>query len=110
MYNLTKLLQDQRKLEEAEDIGQQTLELKKKVLGIYHIDTINSMSDLAIILRDQGNYVEAEKMERQTLELKENALGIHHQDTYSIGTNSIESSVSRARPQRQSNYRDRKLP
>ncbi|OCK89205.1 purine and uridine phosphorylase [Cenococcum geophilum 1.58] len=69
------------KYKESEIIYRQTLELKKKVLGREHPDTLNSMNNLAVVLGNQGKYEEAEQIFRQTLELKEKVLGREHPDT-----------------------------
>jgi Tetratricopeptide repeat len=47
---------------------QQTLELRKMVLGMEHPDTLTSMRDLAKVLDSQGRHGEAEEMYRRTLE------------------------------------------
>jgi Flp pilus assembly protein TadD len=59
----------------------QTLELRRKVLGLEHPDTLASMNNLALALNRQGEYVEAEEMHRQTLELRRKVLGLEHPDT-----------------------------
>ena len=56
----------------------QTLELREKVLGQEHPDTLTSMNNLAMVLSSQGKYEEAEEMHRQTLELREKVLGKEH--------------------------------
>ena len=40
----------------------QVLELRTKVFGKGHPDTISRMSNLALVVRSQGEYDEAEKM------------------------------------------------
>ena len=59
----------------------QTLELREKVLGVEHPDTLMSMNNLAMVLQAQGKYEAAEEMHRQTLELREKVLGPEHPDT-----------------------------
>ena len=56
----------------------QTLELREKVLGPEHPDTLTSMNNLAEVLTDQGKYEAAEEMHRQVLELREKVLGLEH--------------------------------
>ena len=46
----------------------QTLELRQKVLGPKHPDTLRSMSWVAAAPYSQGKHVEAEQMHWQTLE------------------------------------------
>jgi Flp pilus assembly protein TadD len=52
----------------------QTLQLKEKLLGVEHPETLTSMNNLALALSKQGKYEEAETMHRQTLRLNEKAL------------------------------------
>jgi len=66
------------KYQEAEQMHRQALELKEKVLGKEHPDTLNSMNSLANVLGNQGKYEETEQMNRQTLKLKEKVLGKEH--------------------------------
>ena len=71
-------------LGKSQDAGQmyrQALELREKVLGKEHPDTLTSMNNLAGALRGQGKYEEAEQMHRQALELTEKVLGKEHPDT-----------------------------
>jgi tetratricopeptide (TPR) repeat protein len=60
---------------------QHTLDLRKKVLGEEHPDTLASMNNLAIVLQQQEKYKEAEKMHRQELGLTKKVLGKVHPDT-----------------------------
>lgn len=78
---LATALSDQGKHIEAEEMHQQTLELRKKVLGLEHPDTLTSLNNLANVLSRQGKYEQAEEMHRQTLELRKEALGLDHPDT-----------------------------
>ena len=59
----------------------QTLELREKVLGKEHPNTLTSMNNLANVLQRMKKYEEAEQMHRQTLELREKVLGREHPDT-----------------------------
>ena len=61
---------------EAEQMHRETLELKEKLLGREHPDTLGSMNNLAAVLSSQGKYSEAEQMHRQTLELMETGLDV----------------------------------
>ena len=69
MNNLAIVLDCQEKYEEAEQMHRQTLELRKKVLGNEHPDTLVSMNNLTSTLQQQGKCEEAEQMHRQTSEL-----------------------------------------
>src|SRR6266851_2792298 len=65
----------------AKDLEQQSLEIRRRVLGPEHPDTLNSMSDLADALNHDGHYAEAEKVDRETLDLRRRVLGPEHPDT-----------------------------
>ncbi|KAL0933554.1 uncharacterized protein CTRU02_212517 [Colletotrichum truncatum] len=66
---------------EAEQMHRQTLEMRKKVLGLENPSTLTSMNNLAETFRHQGKYEEAEQMHRQALELSEKVLGPENPDT-----------------------------
>ena len=60
MNNLAMVLRYQGKYGTAEERLRRALELRKKVLGPKHPDTLTGMSNLALVLRSQGKYEEAE--------------------------------------------------
>ncbi|KXX73750.1 Nephrocystin-3 [Madurella mycetomatis] len=66
---------------EAEQMQRQALELRKKVLGEEHPDTLGSINNLATILGNLKRYEEAEQIHRQALELRKKVLGEEHPDT-----------------------------
>ncbi|MCJ1304921.1 hypothetical protein MMC08_007734 [Hypocenomyce scalaris] len=53
MNNLATVLARQGKYEAAEEMLQQTLTGRRKVLGMEHPDTLNSMNNLAVVLEKQ---------------------------------------------------------
>src|SRR5216683_1039133 len=65
----------------AKDLEQQSLEIRKHVLGPKHPDTLNSMNDLADALNHDGHYAEAVKLNRETLEIRHHVLGPENPDT-----------------------------
>jgi tetratricopeptide (TPR) repeat protein len=65
----------------AEATHRQASSLRERVLGIDHLDTLISMSNLAGVLDRQGKYKEAEAMIRQILTLREKVLGPEHPGT-----------------------------
>lgn len=64
----------------------QALELKEKVLGAEHPDTLTSINNLILVLNSQGKYEEAEAMHRQNTRAKKKALG---KERIGAGTNYI---------------------
>jgi len=62
-------------------LQQQSMEIRERVLGPRHPDTLDSMNSLAVVLDDEGHYPEAEKLDRETLEIRNRVLGPEHPDT-----------------------------
>ncbi|KAG2486242.1 hypothetical protein HYH03_015067 [Edaphochlamys debaryana] len=67
--------------EEAELLCRQALELRQRVLGPEHPDTIRAIGISAGCISSRGRYEEAELLCRQALELYQRVLGPEHPDT-----------------------------
>ena len=80
MANLARTYFDQGNLEEAEQLGVQVLDMRKKVLGAEHPDTLISMANLAKTYFDQGNLKKAEQLEVQVLDMRKKVLETGHPD------------------------------
>ncbi|HKN60543.1 MAG TPA: serine/threonine-protein kinase [Candidatus Acidoferrales bacterium] len=65
----------------ALSLDQRALEIRRRVLGPEHPDTLRSMNSLASDLIDGGHYAEAEKLDRETLGIRRRVLGLEHADT-----------------------------
>ncbi|KIM98677.1 hypothetical protein OIDMADRAFT_31451 [Oidiodendron maius Zn] len=78
---LASALHSQGEYKAAKQMHQETLELRTKVLGPEHLDTLKSRSSLASVLYSQGEYKAAEQMNQETLELRTKLLGPEHLDT-----------------------------
>ncbi|CAN9242610.1 unnamed protein product [Alternaria alternata] len=65
----------------AEGLIRLSLEIREKVFGLDHPDTLTSVSYLGSVLSRQGKYEEAEAMHRRDLEGREKVLGFEHPDT-----------------------------
>ncbi len=81
--------------EEAEEQHELALELRTRVLGPEHPDTLTSMNDLGLVLRKQGLLDDAEKLYRRALSVQLPTLGKEHPDTL-ITLNNI-ANVLRSR-------------
>ena len=81
MNNLTAILSKEGKFAEAEQIGSEVLDIRRRVLGPDHPLTLRSMSNLADSLTKLGNWTDAEKLLRQALEIQRRVLGPDHPDT-----------------------------
>src|SRR6266852_4447749 len=71
----------------AQALQQQSMEIRQRVLGPEHPDTLTSMNDLALDLDDSGHYAEAEKLEREALDISRRVLGPEHPDTLILMSN-----------------------
>jgi eukaryotic-like serine/threonine-protein kinase len=59
----------------------QTLEIKRRVLGPEHPDTLNTMLDLGSVYSDEGKYAQAEALLSQTVEIERRVLGPEYPNT-----------------------------
>ena len=59
----------------------QALDLRRRVLGPEHPDTLKSMNYLTSVYIDQQRYAEAEGLDTQILEIRRRVLGPEHPDT-----------------------------
>jgi tetratricopeptide (TPR) repeat protein len=66
---------------EAEKIDVQVLEIRKEKLGPDHLDTLNSMANLAETYREQGRQDKSAKLGLQVVEIQRKKLGAEHPDT-----------------------------
>ncbi|EXM14285.1 hypothetical protein FOTG_17308 [Fusarium oxysporum f. sp. vasinfectum 25433] len=69
-----------------------TLELRKKVLGDEHPDTLTSMNGLSDTLVCLGKFQEAEEIYRSALALRKKVLGDEHPDTL-MSMNGLEDAL-----------------
>jgi non-specific serine/threonine protein kinase/serine/threonine-protein kinase len=66
---------------EAEAQLERALDLRRRLLGETHPDTLLSMNDLAGALERQGKFASAEELYAKTLEIRRRSLGTEHPDT-----------------------------
>ncbi|KAJ5630438.1 uncharacterized protein N7484_010538 [Penicillium longicatenatum] len=85
--NCEGFLDCQGAYEEAESMHQWALEVRDKVLGCEHPDTLASVSNLGLVLNRQGRYEEAERVHRRALEGYEKVLRRDHPDTLTSVSN-----------------------
>ena len=82
MNNLANVLREQGQWQEAEQMHREVLEVRRRVLGQEHPDTLASMSNLAIVPpRARPMAKEAEQMHREVLEVQGRVLGQEHPRT-----------------------------
>ena len=61
------------------------IEMRKRVLGQEHPDTLTIIDDLASTYRDQGRWKEAEELEVKVMETSLRVLGQEHPDVTPLG-------------------------
>jgi serine/threonine protein kinase len=79
---------------DAQPLLGRSLEIRRRVLGAKHPETLTSMEDVATLSFEEGLYAEAEKSDREVLELRRQILGARHPDTLS-SMSGLASSLSR---------------
>jgi tetratricopeptide (TPR) repeat protein/predicted Ser/Thr protein kinase len=75
-YDLGIYPEAQKQLERAVD-------LRRRLLGEDHADTLSVMNDLIWLYRDEGKYAQAEPLAGKVLETRKRLLGEEHPDTIS---------------------------
>ena len=72
--NLALLLKDQGKLDEAEPLFREALEVCRRTLGDSHPSTLASINNLGMLFKAQGKLIEAEPLLREALEWRRRTL------------------------------------
>ena len=80
MANLANTYRKQGRWEVAEQLEIRVIDMRKKLLGPEHPDTLRSMSSLATTYLDQGRWNEAEQLEIQVVDMSKKLLGAEHPD------------------------------
>jgi hypothetical protein len=70
MTNLAWIYSSQGKWNKAEQLEVEVLDMRKKLLGSEHLETLRSMADLATTYSNQGKWNELEQLEAQVLGMK----------------------------------------
>jgi hypothetical protein len=63
------------------------LDVRRRLLGLEHPDTLATMNNLGTSLGYQGKHAEAEQMQRELLELQRRVLGPEHPETLATTSN-----------------------
>jgi serine/threonine protein kinase/flagellar biosynthesis regulator FlbT len=71
----------------AMDLEQQSLDIRRRVLGPENPDTLASMDDLAGALKESGHYFEAAKMFREEIDIERRVLGLENLQTLNAMNN-----------------------
>jgi tetratricopeptide (TPR) repeat protein len=81
MNNLANLYHAQGKWAEGEALQLEAFEVKRRILGPEHRDTLISMGNLANTYATEGKYIQAEPLFKRALEVQLRLLGPEHLDT-----------------------------
>ena len=57
------------------------MDMRKKLLGAEHSDTLRNMSNLAVTYGNQGRWNEAEQLQIQVIDMAKKILGADHPET-----------------------------
>ncbi|MEZ6235177.1 MAG: tetratricopeptide repeat protein [Phycisphaerales bacterium] len=74
---------------EAEEHIPVAAEIRRRILGEEHPDTLATMPNVATLYLDQGRFADAEAMHSQTLEVQRRVLGGEHPDTLASMNNLV---------------------
>ncbi|KAA6408133.1 MAG: hypothetical protein FRX48_07874 [Lasallia pustulata] len=88
-----KAFQENGNWDRAEVFYKSAVEMRTKLLGTEHSDTLSSMRNLALTYSFQGLWKEAEKLGAQVLEIRKRVLGAEHPDTL-ISISDLASTYS----------------
>ncbi|KAK3380825.1 hypothetical protein B0H63DRAFT_474432 [Podospora didyma] len=83
MANLASTYRNQGRWKEAEELGVQVMEIRKRVLGEEHPNTLASMANLAFTWKSQGRLDEALDVMCRCVEFQQQVLGLDHPNTVS---------------------------
>ncbi|KAM0451377.1 hypothetical protein ACHAO4_006052 [Trichoderma viride] len=81
LSRVLRFLFDRNRWREREPVNQRVIELRRKMLGEMHPQTIWGLSDLAETYYGQGRYDEAERICTEALSLQQEVLGEKHEGT-----------------------------
>ena len=71
----------------ARKLQEQVLEVRRRILGLEHPDSLDAASNLAAMLPAQGDLSGARKLQEQVLEARRRILGPEHPDTLDVAGN-----------------------
>ena len=81
MSHLAYVYRIQGKLDEAEPLCLESLQLRKKINGEEHSNFATGLHELGMLYKHQGKYKEAEELFDKVVKLDEKLLGENHPDT-----------------------------
>jgi non-specific serine/threonine protein kinase/serine/threonine-protein kinase len=76
---------------QAHPLLARAVQIRTRVLGVEHRDTLRSMNNLGTTLDEEGRYPEAERLHRQVLDIRRRVLGPDHLETLASMNNLANS-------------------
>jgi non-specific serine/threonine protein kinase/serine/threonine-protein kinase len=76
---------------QAHPLLARAVEIRTRVLGVEHRDTLRSMNNLGTTLDEEGRYADAERLHRQLLDIRRRVLGPDHVETLASMNNLANS-------------------
>jgi non-specific serine/threonine protein kinase/serine/threonine-protein kinase len=76
---------------QAHPLLARAVQIRTRVLGVEHRDTLRSMNNLGTTLDEEGRYPEAERLHRQLLDIRRRVLGPDHLETLASMNNLANS-------------------
>jgi eukaryotic-like serine/threonine-protein kinase len=71
----------------AEPLLSEAIDLRRRVLGPEHRDTLRAKEEMGLLLNQQGRHSEAEKMDRESLDVARRVLGVDDRETLALQSN-----------------------
>jgi tetratricopeptide (TPR) repeat protein len=90
LYNISWFDLRQGRYGSAYEKISESYQLNGKLQGRKHIQTLRSLTLLAIVLQHQGKYEDSEEMHKRALKEQEEVLGMEHRDTLTSVNNLAE--------------------
>lgn len=87
LLNLSLTLSASGELKEAERLQKEAIEIRKKILGVQHPDTITASANLAGTYRELGKLIEAKVLQEEVVNLRKAILGARHLSTLTASNN-----------------------
>jgi tetratricopeptide (TPR) repeat protein len=75
MYGLMFLYTDQKRYEEAAELGDDVVRVRKELWGEKNLDTMKEANGLALLYANQGRHEEAERLQLRLQEISSESLG-----------------------------------
>jgi Tetratricopeptide repeat len=86
-FNFAFVMWENGDWKNAEQLEVQVMDMRKKLLGAEHLDTLSSMANIAVTYENQGKWIEAEQLQVQVMDMRKKLLGAEHPDTLSSMAN-----------------------